>query len=483
MPAAAAERLAGTVSGPLDMTVTFARRPIESYEPLVVTGVEYQTDYVFVYYQSDTVIRLGYSSDAGGGVATSGDITVVPGRPYRLHIETGALYPPDSILFFKGWKTPDIDSVKSWVRIEMDGVPVLVTRKPWNDPAPGTLRLGRDARDQTFGRRFAGTIAAVSRHLGPSPFGDMAAGGDLRFQIDFPDGRLWGNQPLAAMGRTGNADILGLAMPDADHFALVYESWGSGKWESAPVALPRDRGLALRVRLGPSLRLDDASPQAILRRTVAIWADEKPVWWFRTRYELKPGSRLSLVSNEWGSTVVEPAFLGRLESASCDPAPPAWRSGPMAALELDLAGRGSGVIPVITVGAVGRSDAVSLEWLPGGKARLSYQHLGHPPLTSAAFAWDAAGVHRLRLELPSFRTLDAPNMAPVGQGHLGVDVDGREERGVLLLELAEPRLVGLGRLGRERGRSRGRQIADERALELEIGEAAFVIRHRLPWPA
>ena len=49
-PTAFVERLIGYRGGPIEMDVTFPAHARTSVEPLVVTGVEYQKDYVYVYY-------------------------------------------------------------------------------------------------------------------------------------------------------------------------------------------------------------------------------------------------------------------------------------------------------------------------------------------------------------------------------------------------------------------------------------------------
>jgi hypothetical protein len=422
-PVALAEAAAGARSGPIEMDVTFPRNPIGSYDPLVVTGVEYQKDYVFVYYQSATIVRLGYVSD-GDVLVTSRDIPVVPGRTYRIRVECGSLYPPDGVLYFRGYGGNETESLKGWVRIEVDGVPVLTARKPWNEATPGSLQIGRDDSGTGFGSRFAGTITGVHRGAWSPPAGDFFPKGDVEMKLAVPDAGLAGKEPLLSVGHTGKADILGIRMPDQEHLSLLYESWGIGQWESAPFALPITRITSLRIRFGPLLRVDAASPMSVLSRSLVVWADGKPIWWLRTRYPLDPAPKISQMYNGFGSSALIPMFQGRLESVVCDAPPPGWKNGPFSAVEADLAGRGEGREPLVVTGIPHETDTLAIEWLPRSRARLLYQHASGRRMESQPFDWPENSIHVLRAGMPSLRALDAtPDMG----GHEGVlraDVDG-----------------------------------------------------------
>jgi hypothetical protein len=422
-PVALSERLLGTVAGPIEMDVEFPKAPSGSYEPLVVTGVEYQKDYVFVYYQSATVVRLGYESD-GDVIVTSRDIPVVPGRKYRLKIECGSLFPPEGILFFRGYDLDDVDSLKGWVRIDVDGARVLTARRGFNEATPGSLQIGREDGGTAFGHQFTGTITGVKRDGLHEPIGTISPSGDFQLGLALPDAKLEGNQPIFSAGRTGKADILGLTMPDRDHVAIVYESWGIGIWEGEPVALPEGRVAYLRIRFGPLLGVDARSPMAILRRSIVVWMDGAPVWWTRTTYALDPEPAFNQMSNKIGSSEMVSMFQGRLESAKSDPAPAPWRAGPFSAVELDLVGRGAGVEPLVSTGGPGKSDTLSIDWLSGDRARLVYEHAGEPVLVSNPFEWSKRRIHTLRAGMPSLRALDAKGTDAGHDGVLRIDLDG-----------------------------------------------------------
>ena len=422
-PVALEERVFGSQAGPVEMDVTFAPRPLASYEPLITTGVEYQKNYVFVYYQSDTVVRLGYASAADSPI-TSKDITIVPGRKYRVRVECGSLYPPEGILYFRGWKVSEINSLKGWVRIEVAGTPVLTARRAWDEATPGSIEIGRDSGVHRFGQRFAGTISGVRRESGFPPVGEFSPGGDVKLELGFPDEGLEGTQPLISAGKPGKADIMGIAMPDMGHIELQYESWGIGIRGSSPIALPKSRMADLRVRFGPLLRVNAASPLSILKRSIVVWMDGELIWSIHTSYPLDPSPSSNLSANEFGSSAMAKSFQGRVEFAVNEPPPAPWRAGPFSALELDLVGRGEGKEPLVTTGEGDHADMLAIEWLPGGRARLLYAHSGGRVVASPPFDWSEKTIHVLRAGMPSLPALDAKEPPGVREGVLRVALDG-----------------------------------------------------------
>ena len=99
-----------------------------SVEPLVVTGAEYQKDYLFVFYETSTLVRFCYAR-SGRASVRSEPMAIVPGRPYRVTYEAGSLYPPAGFPGFSTWDPAEIDSIKAWAIVAVDGKTVLVERQ------------------------------------------------------------------------------------------------------------------------------------------------------------------------------------------------------------------------------------------------------------------------------------------------------------------------------------------------------------------
>jgi hypothetical protein len=421
-PTALWERVAGYRGGAVEMNLTFAKRPIESVEPLIVTGVEYQRDYVYVYYQKDDVVRFCYVHP-GEPVASSADVAIEPGRSYPLRVECGSLYPPAGHLAYAGWQSAEVNSLKRWVKIDFNGKTVLIDSRGSNEASPGSVQIGADAGNGYCGRRFAGAIRDVRRVGWTRPVGDLSAMGDFDLVMALPTKHSLLNSPLLTAGWPGGADIVGLNVNEAGQYTFAYESWGAGLWPSAPFDAPADRLVSLRVRLGPTLHLDAGSPLGILARSVVIWRNGTPIWWRRTASPLAANPPYSLLSNTVRSSTLEPAFQGRLVSASRRPFAPLWRKGPFSAVELQLGGRGEGREPLVATGVAAHADTVAIEWLGNSRARLLYDHWGDEIRASEPFAWEDSDLKSVRIEMPSFGALDATGKAG-GENRLRVRVDG-----------------------------------------------------------
>jgi hypothetical protein len=416
------ERLTGFKGGAVEMNVTFAPGPRPTVEPLVVTGVEYQRDYAYVFNQSDRVIRLCYGHP-GEAVASSADITIEPGRSYPMRVEFGSLYPPEGSPAYSGWLPSEVNARKRWVKIAFDGKTVVIDHRRSNEATPGTIQVGEDRGSGFAGHKFAGMIADVRRGGLARPKIDLRSPGDLKISAALP--REAGSliQPVISAGRPGLADLVGLRVADPGHFVYAYESWGRGVWESPPFPIPEDRQVDFRVRLGPALEIDEASPLGILSRSVVFWEKGRPIWWHHTVAPLGPRAPLYRLSSISGSSAAEEIFQGRLESATCIPFADVWRAGPFTALEIQLGGRGEGCEPLVATGNTGRCDTLGIDWLGHGKARLVYDHWSYPLRASEPFDWGPADLKTVRIEMPSFARLDGkPGQG--GEGRLSVRVGG-----------------------------------------------------------
>lgn len=422
IPTAIYERVTGYRGGAVTMNVKFAQHCSGSYEPLLVTGVEYQKDYLYLFYQSDHVVRFCYQHP-GEQILTSADVALEPGRIYPLRIECPSLYPPEGYPAFDGWAPTEVESLKHWVRVVFDGKTVLTDSRSANDASPGSMQIGSD-RDGTCGTLFSGTITDVRREGWVRPQSDLSPPGEYEITVALPQVALPYDQPLLTAGMSGKADLVGIKMDDPEHYRFTYESWGLDFWQSEPFAVPPDRLISSRIRLGPALGIDPSSQLGILARSVVIWNDHAPVGWHHTGYPLDPSPVVRLMSNAIGSSLMAPEFQGRFVAAAKSPLSFAWRAGPIAALEMDVGGRGQGAEPLLTTGASGQADMLAVEWLRNGEARLLYDHWGAAPVTSGVFKWADSSIHRVRLEVPSLAALDSGKGSTGDNGTLRVSVDG-----------------------------------------------------------
>jgi hypothetical protein len=228
-------------------------------------------------------------------------------------------------------------------------------------------------------------------------------------------------------GRPGRADLVALQLDaTGQNFTLRYESWGSGMFESPPVAMPSGRAGTFRIRLGSLLELPAHSPLDVLRDTLVVWVDGRPVWWRRLPAPIGAHPPLNVAGNPIGSNTATRIFRGRIDTWDRLPAPAGWKPGPFADLSVRLLDRGTGPEPLLATGVAGAANTLAIEWLPEGRARLVYDHWGYGVYKSPEFAWAPGGEHALDIAWPAFAQLDAAKNPPIQHGRLGVRLDGRE---------------------------------------------------------
>lgn len=433
-PVAWWEKITGQPTGPVEMEVFFSIRPGRGREPLLALGDQVPGSAMFYveHLEGDRVV-FSFESARQDLVETA-PIALARGRSHHVRLETGALYPPAEHPLFAGRTPIEIASVKDWLRIEVDGQVLLDRAAGAPDVSPGAVVAGADRRS---GRDavFSGVIDRVVRTGLPPALADSGAGGDLRLAVKLPSpGAAWTPafavpaneaglaQPLVTIGESGHSDLLAIA-PAEDSFKLFYERWGAGMVESPVFPLGAGRALALRLRLGALLAVAPDSPLAVLRRTLAVWEDGRPIWWRRTEPPPVAAGVVRVARNAIGSSSAATIFRGRIADWRLDPAPAAWRRGAFAGLELWLGGRGAGAQPLVATGKAGAANTLVLDWSRPGVVRLAYDHWGHPATLGPEIPWAEGEAHALAVELPSFRALGSTGGER--RGKLSVRVDGQ----------------------------------------------------------
>lgn len=428
------EQLTGQPTGPAEMEVYFSIRPGKGREPLLALGRHVPGSAMFyVEHLDGERVKFSFESARQELIETE-PIALPRGRPHRVRLETGALYPPAEHPLFADRSPLEIASVKDWLRIVVNGR-VLLDR-PANAPeiSPSAVVAGADRRS---GRDavFSGVIDHVSRTGLPPPLVDSGAGGDLFLAVKLPSpGVAWTPaftvpanevglaQPLVTVGESGRSDLLAVA-PAEESFKFFYERWGAGAVESPVFPLAAERSLALRVRLGSLLAIAPDSPLAVLRRTLAVWQDGKPIWWLRTGPPPTDAGVVRVARNTIGSNTAATLFRGRVADWQREPAPAVWRPGAFAGLELWIGGRAAGTQPLVATGNAGAANTLAIDWTQPGVARLVYDHWGYSATSGPEFPWTDGEAHALGIELPSFRALDSTGTAQTGK--LRVRVDGQ----------------------------------------------------------
>ena len=156
----------GGASGPLQIHLRFPADRAGKLEPLVVTGLSFRADFLYVYYQDDRTIKIGFEHTSYGG-PVSAPLPVDPARDHVLEVQMGSLYPPVEDPCYDGLPAAEIARRKHTLLVKLDGREVLSARCDFYDSSPGDVSVGRNPVSDAFGRRFTGVIERVGRLAPP----------------------------------------------------------------------------------------------------------------------------------------------------------------------------------------------------------------------------------------------------------------------------------------------------------------------------
>ena len=155
-------------SGPLRIRLQFPSDRTGQLEPLVVTGVSFRADFLYVFYTDAGHIQFGFEHTSYGGPMTKPPVAVDYGAEHRVEVQMGSLYPPVEHPFFAGMPAPEIAAMKRTLRVLLDGREVLAGQYDFYDASPGAVAVGFNPVQDAFGRRFSGQIVGIERVLTPA---------------------------------------------------------------------------------------------------------------------------------------------------------------------------------------------------------------------------------------------------------------------------------------------------------------------------
>jgi hypothetical protein len=305
-PVAALERRGGTRFGPLELTLRFPRVPAGTMEPLVTTGWEYESDYLFVRYLDGDRLQLGFAH-SNQSVIWSPIVAADRGQTHRLEARLGSLFPPLGHPYFDRMSRYSAAGLKRWLRVTLDGQDLFDLMQDFYDSSPGNVRLGGGPlQPKDFGRRFTGQL--VAGPPGPVAYSPPLAVGYGAYEITLV---LPGAFPLAlpvvTAGRPGRADILLVRQTGPGRVRFGYDHWGVGYWESGDIPMASGVPHVLRAVL-PSLSAPGSPASGA--PNLALVLDSRSVW---TRnvpfYAVKP-EEFYFGENPIGASTCEAKFTG-----------------------------------------------------------------------------------------------------------------------------------------------------------------------------
>jgi hypothetical protein len=156
--------------GPLEFKVVLPTGRTGQLEPLVVTGLSFRADFIYLYYTDDSHVQIGFEHTSYGGPLTNPPIALDYAVPHTFHLELGSLYPPVEDPYYDKVPNTRMGQMKHTLRVLLDGREVLAGTYDFYDSSPGDVSVGRNPVSAAFGRRFTGQVLQVQRGcLTPAP--------------------------------------------------------------------------------------------------------------------------------------------------------------------------------------------------------------------------------------------------------------------------------------------------------------------------
>jgi hypothetical protein len=150
-------------TGPLRLRIRFPAGQTGHLEPLVVTGLSFKADFIYLFYTDDRHIQVGFEHTSYGGALTKPPVDVNYSTEHSVEVEMGSLYPPVEHPFFDGMAPAEVARLKRTLRVVLDGRVLLSGDYGFYDSSPGDVSVGRNPVSAAFGKRFTGQILDIAR--------------------------------------------------------------------------------------------------------------------------------------------------------------------------------------------------------------------------------------------------------------------------------------------------------------------------------
>jgi hypothetical protein len=149
--------------GPLRLRIRFPKGQTGHLEPLVVTGLSFKADFIYLFYADERHIQVGFEHTSYGGALTKPPVEVDYSAEHMMEIEMGSLYPPVEHPFFDEMAPAEIARLKRTLRVVLDGRELLSGDYRFYDSSPGDVSVGKNPVSSAFGKRFTGQILDITR--------------------------------------------------------------------------------------------------------------------------------------------------------------------------------------------------------------------------------------------------------------------------------------------------------------------------------
>jgi len=406
--------------GPAEITLRFPMNRPGAAEPILVTGVSYLSDYLYVVYTADgRHVQLGFSH-TNHNQWLSQQIPVDYRVSHTIAVQMGSLYPARTHPYFSSWKPEAMRAAKSSIAVLLDGVPYLSGDQEFFDTTPGFVKIGENDVSEFTSRMFTGSILEVRRQPLPAPIRAFAGEGFLRLAIVLPKAVPGRRTPLVSTGANGRGDMLFVEDQDEDRIRFGFEHAGRPPEFSQSLAIRRGDVQLVETSLGSFYKHPQSTRERELAGTLFVRLDGQPVW-VRSADFFPPGLQAPAIgANVIGDPGIAPAFAGTIlaqDTAAVLPAAPddSFAFAPYwietggapayGAIRLRLALAPQVMTPieslVVTGPVAGQADYLSIAYPDARQVSFGYLHTGAAALKSRRILVDHKTPLAVELDMPS----------------------------------------------------------------------------------
>ncbi len=237
----------GQKYGAVELEMVFPKGKKGEVEPIVVTGRAFRSDYIYVHYLGDDLVRFGYEHTAYGGMVGEA-LPIVPGATQHLRVEMGSLYPPAAHPYYDDMPADQARQRQRTVRITLNGKPALYRKVELYDAVSSRPDIGTSAGRVAFKKPFSGTIKA--EHIAPDAEVAVGEYGPVIISLILPVFTRVYSEPLVCSGETGKGDLVYVKYTEPKTVVFGYDHWGVGGFESVPVKVEPGKEIDIMVDYG-----------------------------------------------------------------------------------------------------------------------------------------------------------------------------------------------------------------------------------------
>ena len=300
------DRLAGTEYGPVELKVVFPKNAVGEVEPIVVTGRDFRSDYVYVHYLNPDTVRFCFEHTSYGG-ATGTPVRIRPGEEHSLLVAMGSLYPPAAHPHFDGIPEGQALLRRRSLSVSLDGVEVLRRKTEFYDAFSREPDLGSSGSRPAFRRPFSGRIVSARRVPEAAPAATSPSYGPLCIEFRFPPFGGKRSEPLVSSGESGRGNLLYVKYVDERSVVFGYDHWGVGGFETEPITVEPGAEQMLEVDYGALHAAAPAPAKRVILRLNGTVVADRPGEFYAC-----PPERVKVGVNAIGASTASERFSGTI---------------------------------------------------------------------------------------------------------------------------------------------------------------------------